>query len=119
MATTVEDTAKPDDVKVDHETAWIRFRTLGPVIAVTATAVVLYMRFDTRMGRVEEIMHRDATVRAAERDAIVRSVDGVRDELRKVFIDSVAARQAQQWIELTRALNKAKLPELVFPDLPR
>lgn len=118
MTAPVEDTDK-DDVKVDHETAWIRVKTLGPVIAITATAVILYMRFESRMGRVEEIMSRDAMIRATERDAIVKSVDGVRDELRKVFVDSVATRQAQAWIELARALNRDKFPGLQWPDLPR
>lgn len=50
---------------------------------------------------------------------VVKSVDQVRDEVRKLIVDQVAVRQATQWIELFRALNRAKYPELVIPDLPR
>ena len=107
------------DIKLDPETVWMRTKTIGQVIVVTAAAVVLYMRFENRMGIIESIMQRDAEIRAKEREAIVNSVDGVRDELRKVFVDSVATRQAQAWIELVRALNREKNPSIVWPDLPR
>jgi hypothetical protein len=107
------------DLKLDPETVWMRTKTIAQVVAITAGAVVLYMRFDNRMNNVEAIMARDAEMRANEREAIVKSVDGVRDELRKVFVDSVATRQAQAWIEMARALNRDKFPHLQWPDLPR
>ena len=107
------------DVKLDPETVWMRTKTIGQVVVVTGAAVILYMRFDNRMGMIESIMQRDADVRAKEREAIVHSVDGVRDELRKVFVDTVSGRQAQAWIELARALNRDKFPALEWPDLPR
>lgn len=50
---------------------------------------------------------------------VVKSVDQVRDELRKLITDQVAVRQATIWIDLARQLNKAKYPDLIWPDLPR
>jgi hypothetical protein len=106
-------------VKADPESTWVKLKLLGPVIAITAAAVVLYMKIEHAITDIHSTMRRDASEHAADRVAIVKSVDGVRDELRKVFVDSVATRQAQTWIEMFRALNKEKLPGLIVPDLPR
>ena len=106
-------------IKADPETVWVRLKWLVPVIVITAAAVVIYMRMDFRMSGIEATMGRDLAARSEERRELRESLDGLRDDMRKVFVDSVATRQAQAWIELARALNKAKFPDLVLPDLPR
>ncbi len=109
----------PKEIKADPESIWVRSKLLVPVIAVTAATVILYMRFEFRMGSIEGAMQRDMLDRSSERQELRKSVDGVRDELRKVFVDSVATRQAQAWIEHFRVGNRAKYPDLFIPDLPR
>ncbi len=107
------------DLKADPDKVWVRLKLLLPVIVTTATAVVIYMRLDFRMGSIETEMGRDIDARRSERLELRESMDGLRGDLRKVFVDSIQQRQANAWIELARALNRAKYPDLIFPDLPR
>lgn len=107
------------DLKADSENVWVKARFVGTLVTITAASVVLYMRFDQRMSDIEKTMARDVDARTSERRELRESMDGLRGDLRKVFVDSVAARQAQSWIELARALNKEKFPALQWPDLPR
>lgn len=100
------------NVKLDPERTWVRASRIAQVAVVSGLAVAGYMRFEHRMGRVEENQIED-------RSAIVKGLGEVRDQLNKVFIDSVATRQAMQWIENARALNREKYPTLIWPDLPR
>lgn len=118
--TTIEAESKPmPDTKIEPERLFVSIARLGPVIAFTIAATVFYMQFKNRMDNIEDKMDRDITTRSNEREALIKSIDGVRDQLRSVFADQVAVRQAQTWIELVRALNHDKYPELRFPDLPR
>lgn len=108
------------DAKLD-ENAWIRFKSLGQAIAITTAVVVLYMRFEQRMGRIEDRMDAEASSRKEERKDLIESVNGVKTEITKIVVDSVNTRQAQSWIELFRALNKEPFTQLKVsvPDLPR
>jgi hypothetical protein len=115
---TEKDTAMPD-AKVDTDTAWVRARSMWQFGTIVALMVGIYMRLENRLGNLETGLVTAEHARGVERLALIASVDGVRDELRKVFVDSVATRQAQAWIELMRALNRAKYPDFQFADLPR
>jgi hypothetical protein len=106
-------------VKIDPDTTWVRASRIIQIVVATGAFVGIYMHVTHSIARLEETVSRDAAQRVNERENIVRSVNEVRDELRNVFVDTVLARQAQGWIELARALNKDKYPNLVWPDLPR
>lgn len=106
-------------MKIDPETIWLKATRLGPIVVLTAAVVVFYMRVEHAIDTLQATVSRDASQRTEERENIVNSVNEVRDELRKVFVDTVLARQAQAWIEMARALNKEKYPHLIWPDLPR
>jgi hypothetical protein len=104
---------------VDTSTTWVKATRIGQVVLITAAVVAVYMRIDNAIADLQRTVNHDAAQRLEERENIVRSVNQVRDELRKVFVDTVLARQAQAWIELARALNKDKYPHMIWPDLPR
>ena len=103
----------------DVEKIAFRAPALAKTIAITAAVVVGYMRFEHRMSGIEETMSRDIAARLSEQDRLSKSIDGLREEMRRVFVDSVLTRQAQAWIEMARALNKDKRGDIVWPDLPR
>jgi hypothetical protein len=105
--------------KFDTEKAWVRAKLIVPVVAATGALVALYMRFEFRMTGIEAAMSRDISARTEERREQRESMDGLRADLRKVFVDAVATRQATTWIEMFRALNRDKYPNLLVPDLPR
>lgn len=109
----------PRQVKADPDSIWVRSRHIVPIVILTATAVTCYMRFEYRMARIEEKIEIDTAARSHERDAIVKSVDGVRDQIRQVFVEVVSVRQMQHWIDMARALNRDKNPAIVWPDIPR
>lgn len=111
--------AKVQVMKLDPDTTWVKASRIIQIIVATGAFVGIYMHVTNSIQRLQETVQRDAEQRLSDRENIVRSVDGVRDELRKMFVDTVLARQAQTWIELARAMNKDKYPNLVWPDLPR
>lgn len=110
-------------VLLSPEKTWIRSTTVWATIALMVTGAFLLSSFVSEMrnavATIKETISRDAKIHEQDQDQIVSSIREVRDELRKMVLDSVATRQAQQWIELARAANKAKYPDLVWPDLPR
>lgn len=107
------------DIKADPETVWMRVKWLAPTVIATGLVVMLYMDMRYAIKDIVGTIDRDAKMRSSERDSLILSVNEVRDELRRVFVDSVATRQAQAWIDLARALNRDKNPTVVWPDLPR
>ena len=115
--------ANEKDMLVNPERTWINSRTMWAVVAILATGTFLVASFISEMrnavSTIKETISRDARIHEQDRDQIVSSIREVRDELRKMVTDSVATRQAQQWIDTFRLLNKAKFPELQVPDLPR
>lgn len=109
------------DIKMDPEKMRLRATDVAKVIAITAAAVILYMRFEQRMGRIEERMDADSVSRKEERRDLIDSVNGVKSEITKIVVDSVNTRQAQGWIEMFRALNREPFAasKITVPDLPR
>lgn len=99
---------KDKPLHADHETAWVKLKVLGPVIAITIAATALYMRIEAGQSRQEE-----------KTDRLTEAVDELGTQVQRMFVDVVMTRQGQGWIEMARALNRAKYPDLVFPDLPR
>lgn len=93
---------------VDLEQSRVNGRTLVAIIAATAAAVLCYARFEQRMSVVE-----------SQQLQLTHSIDKLTEQIGKVFVDGVLTRQAQQWIELARMLNKEKRADIVWPDLPR
>ena len=106
-------------VNLDPERMTVKVARIGPIVVLACTVVVFYLRMDYAIDALQKTTASESMQRARERENIVTSVNEVRDELRKVFIDTVLTRQAQSWIELARALNKDKFPNLIWPDLPR
>ncbi len=100
--------AAPATLKLDPETSWVRGKSIVPIMAATAVAVLGYARFEQRMTVVE-----------TQQIQLTRSIDKLTEQISKVFVDGVATRQAQAWIELARALNREKRSDIVWPDLPR
>lgn len=109
------------DTKLDPERVRVRIPDVVKVIGATTAIVILYMRFEQRMGRIEDRMDAESISRKEERKDLIDSVNGVKNEISKIVVDSVNTRQAQSWIELFRALNKEPFLQLHIsvPDLPR
>jgi hypothetical protein len=107
------------DIKLTPEKTWFQATFMWACIALAVGGTLLYARIDSQIGDILATMDRDVKSRDIDRGEVVSSVHEVRDELRKLVTETVAQRQANAWIELARALNKAKFPELVWPDLPR
>jgi len=116
--------------KVDVDKVWLRAKQVGPIVVATAAIVALYFGVKGEIGDKHRLameairdviasVDRKSDVDKRNNDDLVRAVTEVRDEVRRLVIDSVAVRQAQAWIELFRALNAEKFPELKVPDLPR
>lgn len=116
MATEKEPTP---DVKVDTDSSWVRARSMWQFGAIVALMVGIYMRLENRLGNLEGGLVRAESERTSKSTELIASMNGLREDMRKVFVDSVATRQAQAWIEMARALNRDKFPQLVWPDLPR
>lgn len=129
----------PRDQLIDEEKVWFRgtaFKAvLGGVIAIVVTLVIpgtlFYARVTNAFEVIQATIARDAKAHEDDRQAIVESIREVRDELRRMILDSVATRQAQTWIEMwqqavdawiitTSAQNPTlKVPPLKVPPLPR
>lgn len=107
------------DVKVDPERTWVRATRIGQLVVATIFLTAGYLDLKHSVGQLADQTSRESTERTREREQLSRSVDGLREDMRKVFVDTVNARQATTWIDLFRALNKEKYPTLQIPDLPR
>lgn len=111
------------NILLNPEKTWIRSTTVWAAFGVLVVGAFLLSGFVAEMrnavSTIKETISRDAKIHEEDRVTIVNSIREVRDELRRMVLDSVATRQAQQWIELARAANKAKYPDLIWPDLPR
>lgn len=105
------------DLKIEPDRVWLRFSHLASVVTITALAVLLYTRFEMRMQHIEDTIASDAKTRSEDRAAVVASINEVRDELRRIRIDTVSARQMETWIEFARTANKGG--PVTWPDLPR
>lgn len=109
-----------DDVLVvDPNRIGFRGPTVWLLLIIAVGGALGYARFDNAIDTIQNTIVRDAVNHEKDREAIVMSIREVRDEVRKLIVDTVATRQAQAWIELFRSANKAKFPDLVVPDLPR
>lgn len=107
------------DVKLDPETTLVKVGRIGPIIAIAVSATVLYMQVKADIGEIKQLMAVDGHQRALDRESMTKSMDNLSEQIRRIFVDSVATRQAQQWIENARIANRDKHPEIVWPDLPR
>lgn len=95
-------------MKFDIENIWVRLGTGLSVVGAAVAVTLLYARMDSTIVTL-----------ANGQAEIVKSVGEVRDDLRKLVSEHVSVRQAQAWLELFKALNKAEFPKLSVPDLPR
>lgn len=93
---------------LDQDTTLVRGKNIFPIIALTIAAVLGYARFEQRMTVVE-----------TQQLQLTHSIDKLTEQIGRVFVDGVATRQAQTWIEMARALNREKNGSVVWPDLPR
>lgn len=100
------------DVKVDPEKTWVRATRIGQLVVATVFLTAGYLDLKHTVGALAE-------QQAREQSALSKGLDGLREDMRRVFVDSVSTRQSQAWLELFRALNKEKFPGLQVPDLPR
>jgi hypothetical protein len=85
------------DIKVTQENIWVRLSTLVPVIAITASATLIYVRVES----------------------LEKKVDALGVQMQSTSGEHVSVRQMQTLIELMRAVNRDKMPALIIPDLPR
>lgn len=88
-------------MKLDPDNTWVKLGTLIAAVVTTGLVVLLYAGITSSIAD------------------LTKSVDAVRDDVRRLVTDQVAVRQANAWLDLFRAANKGKFPELVIPDLPR
>lgn len=91
------------DVKIDTNTTWIKMAVLGPIAAFLVGVTVIYMQIKNRMDNQDATQHQ-----------MVKSIDNLSAHIGKLAVDIVATRQAQNWIEMARALNREKNPSIVW-----
>lgn len=93
--------------------------------------VVRDIRTEHAFERIQSALEAEAKARAMESDALVRSVNEVRDAVKQLVVDTVSVRQSVAWLEVFqmsvdawiarfRSDNpSAKVPDLKVPSLPR
>ncbi len=108
------------DVKLDTATTWLRTTTVGALLALVASATLIYASINTAIGNLQ-----------VGQDSIVRSVGEMRDELRKLVSENVSQRQSlawldlfqltwSSWVEKLRSDNQSlKVSDFKVPPLPR
>lgn len=106
-------------VHVDPDNTWVRSSLVYSMLALTASLCVFGTMFYMRVDSMGKEIESDRISREKDRDMFVASMREIRDELRRVAFDTVAARQFDTWVVMFRTLNAEKLPSLTIPDLPR
>jgi hypothetical protein len=91
--------------KIDPDTTWMRVKHLGPVIAITATAVIFYMRMDNAISTIQMTL-------AADGIAYREGLRDVKDEIRRMGSESVSVRQSAAWLELFQMTWNAWIADL-------
>jgi hypothetical protein len=89
------------DIRADPETVWVRAKWAAPLVLATAAVVALYMRLDHAITTMQ------------------RSLTNVHEDINRLLGEVVSARQFQAWLELSRAANRGKTPDILWPDLPK
>ncbi len=89
--------AATKDIKVTQDSVWVRLSTLVPVIAITASATLIYVRVDSLEKKVDVL------------SAQMRAADG----------EQLSVRQFQAWLDRFGDVNIDKFPTLKLPPIPR
>lgn len=92
---------------------------IGLIVSATIGATLFYASVNNNNERFwKAIQVLEETLDEGLKD-VKGSVDKVDENLRAMSRDTIMTRQGQTWIEMQRAANKAKYPDLIWMDLPR
>lgn len=69
--------------------------------------------------QLEKAIEYESKTKKEDIERLVKSVDGVKEQIERITVFFIQVRQAEQWIQMFRELNKDKFPEMRVPDLPK